>query len=333
MTIAQPFLSFLLFLFFSHLGFAQQTSQRLEGHVADENGNPLIGAVIILKSDPVRNTITDESGDFVILNVPYGIYDLEVNYVGFDKKSVSDVEVNGNKFTRVEIILSEPKTLSELVVSPKSPIQLRPTSLKVLTIEETIRFPATFYDPARLATLHSGVLNTNDQANNMIIRGNSPNGMNWYLEGAEIVNPNHLSNAGTMSDRITTSGGGVNILSAQLVKKSNFFTSAFPTAYGNALAGIMDVDIRKGKYDRHHQTIQVGLLGIDVSAEGPAAKDNDDAYLINYRYSTIGLLSNLGVDLGDEELFHFSGWEELVKIFLKQKEIPHFGNFKKTGTT
>ncbi len=282
---------------------AQPTSQRVEGTITDENGTPLIGAdILIVDTNPLLGSTTNESGDFEILNVPYGMYEIEVSYVGYVKKRIKDIDVNFNKITRIELALKRNIDLEAVIVKPTYPIKSRPNSLQILTIEETLRYPATFYDPARLATAHPGILSSNDQANNLIIRGNSPNSMNWYLEGAEIVNPNHLSNAGTMSDRITTSGGGVNILSAQLMKKAEFYTSAFPTAYGNALAGIMDVDIRKGKYDRHHQTAQIGLLGIDISAEGPVAKDNDDAYLINYRYSTIGLLSNLGVDLGDEEI-------------------------------
>ena len=294
---------FFCFLFCSTILTAQPTSQRVEGTITDENGTPLIGAsVLILATDPILGSTTDESGDFEILNVPHGMYEVEVSFVGYIKEKLINVDVNFNKFTRIEVALERNVDLEAVVVKPTYPTKLRSTSLQVLTIEETIRYPATFYDPARLATAHPGILSSNDQANNLIIRGNSPNSMNWYLEGAEIVNPNHLSNAGTMSDRITTSGGGVNILSAQLMKKADFYTSAFPTAYGNALAGIMDVDIRKGKYDRHHQTAQIGLLGIDIAAEGPAAKDNDDAYLINYRYATIGLLSDLGVDLGDEEI-------------------------------
>lgn len=282
---------------------AQQTVQRIEGNVSDENRNPLIGAsVVILNTDPILGGITNESGDFEILNVPHGQYELEFSYVGYNKKLLKNIEVNANKFTRVEIALERNVNLDEVVVTPSYPVKLRPTSLHVLTIEETLRYPATFFDPARLAASHAGVVSSNDQANNLVIRGNSPNSMNWYLEGAEIVNPNHLSNAGTFSDRISTSGGGVNILSAQLLKKTDFYTGAFPTSYGNALAGIMDVDIRKGKYDRHHLTGQIGLLGIDVAAEGPVAKDNDDAYLINYRFSTLGLLSQLGVELGDEAI-------------------------------
>lgn len=297
--------SLLLFinLFVGSLLIAQPTSQRVEGTITDENGAPLIGASIIIQNtDPIKGSATNESGDFVILNVPHGLYNIEVSYVGYQKKVVDNVDVNFNKFTRIEVALERNRDLDEVVVMPLQPAKLRSTSLQVLTIEETLRYPATFYDPARLALAHAGVISSNDQANNLIVRGNSPNGMNWYLEGVEIVNPNHLSNAGTFSDRVTKSGGGVNILSAQLMKKADFFSGAFPTQYGNALAGIMDVDMRKGKYDRHHQTAQISLLGIDVSVEGPAAKDNDDAYLINYRYSTLGLLSQFGVDLGDEAI-------------------------------
>ncbi|MCB0583823.1 MAG: TonB-dependent receptor, partial [Phaeodactylibacter sp.] len=111
-------------------------------------------------------------------------------------------------------------------------------------VEETRRFPATFYDPARLSTAFAGVVNDNDQANGLVVRGNSPNSLIWRLEGLDIVNPNHTSNAGTFSDRPTRNGGGVNILSAQMLGTSHFYTGAFPASYGNALSGVLDMRLR-----------------------------------------------------------------------------------------
>jgi hypothetical protein len=142
----------------------------------------------------------------------------------------------------------------------------------------------------------------NDQANGLVIRGNSPNSMQWRLEGVEIVNPNHLSNAGTFSDRATQTGGGVNILSTQLLGTSYFLTGAFPAQYGNALSGVMDMNLRKGNDEKTEFTAQAGLIGLDLAVEGPFSKGSKASYVANYRYSFTGLLGAMGVSFGGEDI-------------------------------
>ena len=100
------------------------------------------------------------------------------------------------------------------------------------------------------------------------------------MEGVDIPNPNHYSNAGS-------SGGGISILSAQLLSNSDFVTGAFAAEYGNALSGVFDLKLRKGNNERKEYTLQAGLLGLNVAAEGPIAPFYKGSYLINYRYSTL----------------------------------------------
>ncbi|MFB0947709.1 MAG: TonB-dependent receptor, partial [Spirosomataceae bacterium] len=141
-----------------------------------------------------------------------------------------------------------------------------------------------------------------DQANGISVRGNNPNTLQWRLEGVEIVNPNHTSNAGTFGDLPTAAGGGVNILSAQLLGNMNFLTGAFPAEYGNVLGGVMDMRLRKGNDTEREYTAQVGFIGIDLSAEGPFSKNSKASYLVNYRYSFTGLLGLGGIDFGGEAI-------------------------------
>ncbi|MEL6923955.1 MAG: TonB-dependent receptor, partial [Bacteroidota bacterium] len=232
-------------------------------------------------------------------------HQLQVQFLGFETLIVSELLVESGKENVQEILLTEgSEALSEVVVKgDRSTYKTHiPSSIETITVEETLRFPATFYDPARLATTFAGVASANDQANNIVVRGNSPNSLKWRLEGVEIVNPNHTSNAGTFSDRPTQAGGGVNILSSQLLGTSSFLTGAYPAEYGNALGGILDMNLRRGNDEQHEFVAQVGLIGLELAAEGPFSKNSDASYLINYRYSTIGLLSAMGVPLGDEEI-------------------------------
>lgn len=135
-------------------------------------------------------------------------------------------------------------------------------STRTFSVEETRRFAAAVNDPARMATSYAGVVAADDGNNHIVIRGNAPNGLLWRMEGVDIPNPNHFSNVGT-------SGGGISILSSQLLNNSDFSTGAFAAEYGNALSGVFDLKLRKGNSDRREFTIQAGVLGLDVAAEGP----------------------------------------------------------------
>ncbi|MDH3650638.1 MAG: carboxypeptidase-like regulatory domain-containing protein [Saprospiraceae bacterium] len=301
-----------------------QVSSSLKGWVRDVIDDTTIGGVRIelLNDDFSQIRISDDQGFFHFQEVPAGYYRLAFSSLGYQSKTVASVEVHtGVPLAGSYYLSPASERLPELVVQAESRKGTREalTSVHTLTTAESFRFPATFYDPARLTTLYAGVVNPNDQANNLVIRGNTPNGVRWHLQDVEIVNPNHLSNAGTFSDRSTQSGGGVNILSAQMLDNSLFMKGAFPTPYGNATAGILDMQLRQGASDKLHGTGQIGLIGIDAALEGPIA--NKSAFLVNYRYSTLGILSAMGVDLGDEAIsfqdlsfhvsFSFNGNSEL----------------------
>ena len=287
--------------------FTQDFQQVVRGLIVDDEMEiNLEGATVrVFNENFSKGTISDENGLYKISEVPVGYYELEISYVGYARQLVSEVLVESAKETIMNVRMqASDNELDEVVVrgSVNRSRSSAVTSLKTITVEETLRFPATFYDPARLATTFAGVVSQNDQANHMSIRGNSPNGMVWRLEGVEIVNPNHTSNAGTLSDRPTRNGGGVNILSAQLLGTSDFMSGAFPAEYGNALSGVLDMHLRKGNEQQHEFTAQIGLIGLDLAAEGPLSNKNTSSYLVNYRYSTLGILSELGVDLGDEAI-------------------------------
>ncbi len=298
---------FLPLFFFLINSFAQKPTQTIRGKVVDTDTElALVGATVeILKTDPIIGVATDEDGNFRLENIVVGRYELKINYLGYETLIVTEVLVESGKETVLELMLQQTETQIAAVIVKGDRISskaISPVSSYIITREETLRFPATFFDPARLSLTFAGVTNTNDQTNGISIRGNSPNNMVWQIEGVEIVNPNHTNNAGTFSDRSTQNGGGVNILSAQLLSTSHFLTDAFPAQYGNSLSGVMDMRLRQGNSEQYEFTAQAGLVGLDIAAEGPFSKKNDASFLINYRYSTLGLLSAIGVELGDEAI-------------------------------
>ena len=296
-----------VFLFLAHFVVAQSPLQTIRGIVTDTDSEQVLTGVTltILDTDPLIGTSTDENGKFRFEKLPVGYYDLQVSFIGYETLTLSQLLLESGKELVLEIRLPEKtETLNEVLLIGKrvEPASINPVSVNTITQEEVLRFPGTFYDPSRLAMASAGVANMDDQANHISVRGNSPNGLSWRLEGLEIVNPNHLSNAGTFSDRPTQNGGGVNILSAQLLGTSHFLTGAFPASYGNTLSGIMDMRLRPGNNEKYEFTAQAGLIGFDLAAEGPFYKGTEGSFLVNYRYSFIGLLTGLGVEVSDEDI-------------------------------
>lgn len=283
--------------------FAQK-AQNIRINLKDQNTKaPISGATVTIKNTQLAG-IADDKGEVFLENVPLGRHEIEITSIGYTKLILKELILENSK----EIILdlemqASSKTLEQVVVSAATPNMSNAiTSLNTITYEQIMRFPATFFDPARLAFSFAGVANTNDQANGMAIRGNTPESMQWKLEGVEIVNPNHLSNAGTFSDQPTQTGGGTNILSAQMLGHMNFLTGAFPAEYGNTLAGVMDMTYRVGNNKKFQHTSQIGLIGVDLSSEGPLNKAKGSSYLFNYRYSFTGLLGLMGIDFGGESI-------------------------------
>jgi Outer membrane receptor for ferrienterochelin and colicins len=206
--------------------------------------------------------------------------------------------VNSGKEVVITAAIEEDITLMDAVVVTPDIEKNKPlndmasVSARTFSVEETRKYAAAVNDPARMVASYAGVVQTSDGNNTISIRGNSPYGLQWRMEGVEIPNPNHFAN-------VASSGGGISILSTQLLTNSDFITGAFPAEYGNALSGVFDLNLRKGNNEKREYTVQAGLLGLDFAAEGPFSKNSKGSYLINYRYSTLSILTKLGLEIVD----------------------------------
>lgn len=273
-------------------------TQVVRGTVTDrisKESIPGVG-VTVLHSDPLITTTTDENGNFRLEKVPVGKQSIRFSFDGYYEIVLQAVNVNAGKELVLNIEMEEDiRQMQEVEITAKTdrnkPLnEMSTVSTRNFSVEETQRYAAAVNDPARMATSFAGVVSTQDGNNTISIRGNSPNGLLWRMEGVEIPNPNHFSNAGT-------SGGGISILSAQLLTNSDFSTGAFAAEYGNALSGVFDLKLRKGNNEKREYTVQAGIMGIDVATEGPFKKGYAGSYLINYRYSTLNLLNAIGIPI------------------------------------
>ena len=301
------FVLFVLLSFSSLLCFSQEEEdafQTVKGKVIDKDSKtPLWGAaVMIIDSASYHGAVTDSSGYFKIENVPVGRQNIKVTYIGFEDLVMQNVLVTSEQDISLNIQLTEltQKLVAVTIIAKldkdKALNSMATISARSFSIEEAQRYAGGITDPSRMAQAYAGVAATSNDNNEIVVRGNSPRGLLWRVEGIEIPNPNHFR-----QDEGAT-GGGVCILSSNVISNSDFFTSAFPAEYGNALSGVFDLNLRKGSDEFVQSTIAASVVGTEVSIEGPLYKKRESSYLLNYRYSTFSLLNMAGIKVSNENI-------------------------------
>ncbi|NTW24435.1 MAG: TonB-dependent receptor [Lentimicrobium sp.] len=293
----------LLFFFIAQNSFAQNNRQNIRGVVTDKlSQTTLPGATVqIVNTTEIKGTVTDEKGNYTLDNLVPNRYELKISYVGYKEVFIPNVLVTSGKEVVLDISMEEDlKLLNEVVITANSKAgtinNLIPVSARTFSTEEVNRYAGGRSDPARLAANFAGVSAPDDSRNDIVIRGNSPVGVLWRIDGMNVTNPNHFATVGT-------TGGAVSALNTNLLKSSDFLTSAFPAEYGNATAGVFDLGFRNGNALKRETTLQAGLItGLEATTEGPISKEKGSSYLAGYRYALAGVAQAVGIDIGTTAL-------------------------------
>ncbi len=298
--------------------------QTIRGRIVDlDTRMPLAGANIYTNSDsPLIGAVSDEDGYFMIENLPVGWYTLKTSFIGYKPTTISNILLLSGKEQVINIRMEEQVTdlkgieVSSVTDKSKPVNDLAFVSSRRISSVEMEYYPGSLNDISRAAVSFSGVLSNNDGQNHLIIRGNSPKGLQWRLEGIEIPNLNHFAEIGS-------SGGGVGIINNNIIGESDFMISAFPAEYGNALSGVFDLSLRTGNNVKHEQTFQISMIGVELMAEGPLKKSSNATYIAQYRYSTLQLMQVLGIDQASIPQFQ----DVSFKFFLPTKKAGTFSIF------
>lgn len=322
-------LSILLLQLITQAGINAVYYQNVRGQIVDQDSKlPLIGVhIIILNTSPLIGTSTDIDGNFRIENIPIGRINLQLTHMGYEECYLPNIIVESGKETLLFLEMRESlEQLEEIVVTTgkqKGTVlnEMALLSARTFTVEETKRYAGSLDDPSRMVSAFAGVTNDPEGLNEIIVRGNSPKGIQWRLEGVEIPSPNHFSFE-------STTGGPINALSSNMLSTSDFYTGAFAPEYGNVMSGIFDMKMRTGNNEKHEFTLGVGALGIDMASEGPIKKGYAGSYNFNYRYSTLALLDNLNlVDFGGVPKYQ----DLAFKVNLPMKKMGNISVFGLLG--
>jgi hypothetical protein len=276
-----------------------QNTQTIRGKVVDkETKSPLPGVVVTLYRDSslVSGCSSDPEGNYRISNVPVGRYTLNMRFAGYQPVGIPNVIVNSGKENIIDVELEASVQQSKEVVITGSNKEgtvndFSTGSARMFSVEETNRYAGSRSDPARMASNFAGVQGADDSRNDIVVRGNSPAGVLWRLEGVDIPNPNHFAIEGT-------TGGPASILNNKVLSNSDFFTGAFPAEYGNSIAAAFDLRMRAGNNEKFEFTGQFGFLGTELTAEGPFSKAHNGSFLVSYRYSTLKIFEAMHMPIG-----------------------------------
>lgn len=224
------------------------------------------------------------------VQAPVGRHTLHISCIGYQEREVEVVISIGHQ-QHLEITL-EPASYDLQGVEiirhhdKSRPIQpLLYAGARSFSVEETERYAGSLGDPSRMVRSFAGVMPINDSRNEIVVRGNSPLGVQYRLDGIEVPNPNHF-NAG-----LGMTAGQVTALNMNLVTNSDFILGGWQATKGNAMAAIFDLNLRKGNPNHHQMRLQMGYNGLELVGEGPITKSGNLTYVASYRYSIPEIMS------------------------------------------
>jgi hypothetical protein len=280
-------------------------AQGIMGTVVEEfTRYPIAGATvsISLHESVVATTTSDSLGRYSWDNSKAGRYTISINASGYTSSRIQDVILDGYSTKQLEHLL-EKSSFDLEGVTITATRQGAASYLRTITPDDIVQVAGNFEDPVRVAHSQPGIILLNDQANQLSARGKSPVFNSWMLEGLDIVNPNHTSNAGTFSDLPTQYGGGINMFSVQTLGATDVYLGINPMGINNVSGAAINMHL--------HETVKpewrakAGLLGFELG--GGVELGTRRILDFNFRYSFTGLLTSLGADFGGEQINYYDG--------------------------
>lgn len=257
---------------------------QIKGVVIDKSTRQPLEFVNVLVVGLGIGASTDANGNFLITQVPPGIYRLQASFLGYKTELTLEYRVNHvTPYVQIELE-EENASLNEVVVtaSPFQKVPESPVSLRVIGLQEIEKAPGANRDISKVVQNYPGVaFSPIGYRNDLIVRGGGPSENRFYLDGVEIPNINHFSTQGA-------SGGPVGLIDADLIRSVKFYSGAFPADKGNALSSVLDFSLRDGDMERNSLKATLGASEVSLSSNGHIG--NKTSYLVSVRQSYLQAL-------------------------------------------
>ncbi|HPT42708.1 MAG TPA: TonB-dependent receptor [Paludibacteraceae bacterium] len=265
--------------------FAQEGT--IKGRLFNMKTNePIEFATIQIEGTTIGST-SDLDGNFIFTGIKPGFVKLIARSVGFETTVSSEIQVQGNQTTFVDIAVPEAAiVIKEVVVRQNLNIKRIESPISVLSVgvQEIEKSAGANRDVSKVLQSLPGVGATDPNRNDLIVRGGGPSENVFYLDGIEIPVINHFATQGS-------SGGAVGVINPDFVREINFYTGAFPANRTNALSSVMEIKQKDGSKDRVHTKLSVGASDAALTLDGPIGKKS--TFIVSARQSYLQLLFKL----------------------------------------
>lgn len=275
---------FLLLLAVGLHGALAQKTGVVKGRVFDVKNNEAVPFVNVVVYRTTVGVAADENGFFRIENVPVGYARLEVSSVGYKTGVSGEFMVSASSERTVDVGLEEMATELEQVTVRANPYRKTlesPISIQRIGIAEIEKNPGGNRDISKVVQSMPGVLSSPAFRNDFVVRGGGPAENRFYLDDIELPILNHFATQGA-------SGGVVSIVNIDFVKEVNFYSGAFPAAYGNMMSSMLDFRQVEGNPDRVKVRATFGATDYGLSLDGPLAPKT--TFIVSARRSYLKML-------------------------------------------
>lgn len=215
----------LLLLIVIGMGIAGTTG-KIAGVVKDDKtGEELIGANVVIEGT-TRGAATNVDGYFVILNVPPGKYTFVASAVGYNRKTVTNVNVSIDLTTTINFNLSsEVVQQEEVVVVAERPVIQKDLTAKTAVIgsDQIAALPVT--EVSQLLSLQAGFVAGS-------LRGGRSGEVAYWIDGVPVTD--------------VYDGSQVVEVNKNLIQELQLVSGAFNAEYGQAMSGIVNIATKEG---------------------------------------------------------------------------------------
>lgn len=241
----------------------------IHGTVLDRATREPIPAASVQITGTTRGVTADLEGQFTLSGLEPGIYHVIAYAIGYEPQTIHELSVSPARTQVVEFLLNSSVLEAEevTVTAPltESSTPDLPTSTRSLRYEEVRRAPGAIEDAQRMVQAMPGVINQDDQSNEIVVRGGSPLENLTIIDGIEVDNTNHF----TFGEEADGNGGGINGLNTEFLREVTFAAGGFSARYGDRLSSVLDLDLREGSRTRYGGAADLNIAGIGGYLEGP----------------------------------------------------------------
>jgi hypothetical protein len=231
------------------------TTGKISGRVIDAAQKPVPWVQVLVPAQRLSAN-TNAEGEYTILNVPPGTYEVIFRHVSYKQLTVRDVLVTADQAARTDATLVEATvaTLEEIVVTAKRPpVDLNLTSSQTtVTREEIEQLPVQQLDD--LVNLQAGVVEGH-------FRGGRLGEVQYQVDGISVNNAFDNKNAFTL-DR-------------SLLQEVQVISGTFDAEYGQAMSGVVNAVLRQGT-DKFQWSAEGYTGGFAYSEDQRSAQNSFD---------------------------------------------------------